>query len=352
MGRLTIWRFIREQYQTFKPVEKVDLTGKTVVVTGGNGGLGFEAAKHFATMNPSRLIITCRSEEKGKAALSKISQDTGYTKAEAWALDLARFASVREFADRFEREGGGRLDILVENAGMIGTSSYEKTEDGYSTILQTNDIGPSLHTLLLLPYLVKTAEEHNTKPRIVLVSSDVHYWSLSDQSKQFAHQPNIIDAMSSVEYYNKVPVNHHYFDSKLLNIFFVRALQARLAKYPSIIVDAVNPGYCYSGFRSNLTGIRAFLDRIMESLLAMTTEEGGRQIVWAAVGGKGSEGSEGSEEKLKAGYVSFGRVVEPSDFSISEEGRELEETYWNQQLDVLKGVDPRVKQIVDQYLIL
>ncbi|KAJ3749207.1 hypothetical protein DFH05DRAFT_1554884 [Lentinula detonsa] len=343
MGQLTLWRFIHEQRQTFKPVEKVDLTGKTVIVTGGNGGLGFEAAKHFATMNPARLIITSRSEEKGNAALSKISQDTGYTKAEAWPLDLSRFASVREFADRFEREGG-RLDILVENAGMIGTPSYEKTEDGYAVIFQTNAIAPSLHTLLLLPYMIKTAEEYKTKPRIVLVSSDVHYRAMNSKSREFVSQPNMIDALSSVDYYNNVRLQNHYFDSKLLNVFFMRALQARLATHPSIIVDAVNPGYCYSGFRSSLTGIRAFLDYLMESLLAMTTEEGGRQLVWAAVGGAGSE------EKIKGGYVSFGEVVEPSDFSLSKEGPDLEEKYWNQQLEILKGADPRIKEIVDRYL--
>ncbi|KAJ3891270.1 hypothetical protein GG344DRAFT_88388 [Lentinula edodes] len=343
MGRLTLWRFICEQYQTFKPVEKVDLTGKTVIVTGGNGGLGFEAAKHFATMNPGRLIIACRSEEKGKAAISKISQDTGYTKAEVWILDLARFASVREFADRFEREGG-RLDILVENAGIVALPVYEKTEDGYVSILQTNDISPSLHTLLLLPYMIKTAEEYNTKPRIVQVSSDVHYWAMDKTSKKFVNQPNMMDALSSLDYHKQVSLDAHYFDSKLLNVFFVRALQARLGKYPSIIVDAVNPGYCYSGFRTNFSGVRAFVDHLMENLLAMTTEEGGRQLVWAAVGGSGAE------EKLKGGYVSFGEVVEPSDFSISKEGQALEEKYWNQQLDILKGVDPRVKQIVDQYL--
>ncbi|KAJ4468314.1 hypothetical protein J3R30DRAFT_3386098 [Lentinula aciculospora] len=334
MGRLSLWRFACEQYQTIKPVEKVDLTGKTVVVTGGNGGLGFEAAKHFATMNPARLIIACRSEAKGMAALSKLSQDTGYTKVEVWPLDLSRFASVHEFADRFERDGG-RLDILVENAGIVAMPSYERTEDGYASIFQTNDIAPSMHTLLLLPFMIKTAEEHKTKPRIVIVSSDVHYWAMSSKTKKFVDQPNMIDALSSVDYHNKVSV---------LNVFFARALQARLSKYPSIIVDAVNPGYCYSGFRTNFTGFRAFLDHLMEKLFAITTEEGGRQLVWAAVGGSGVE------ETLKGGYVSFGEVVEPSDFSISKEGQALEEKYWNQQLDILKAVDPRIKQIVDQYL--
>ncbi|KAJ4468315.1 hypothetical protein J3R30DRAFT_3674468 [Lentinula aciculospora] len=343
MGRLTLWRFIRNQYQTIKPVEKVDLTGKTVVVTGGNGGLGFEAAKHFATMNPARLIIACRSEAKGMAALSRLSQDIGYMKAEVWPLDLSRFASVRGFADRFRREGR-RLDVLIENAGILAKHSYERTEDGYSSIFQTNDIGPSLHTLLLLPYMIRTAEEHKTKPRIVFVSSDVHYFALGGKSRQFVDQPNMIKALSSVEYHNQVPLEGHYVDSKLLNVFFVRALQARLSKYPSIVVDAVNPGYCYSGLTSNFTGARAFFERLMETLFAITTEEGGRQLVWAAVGGSGSE------ETLKGGYVSFGEVVEPSDFSISKEGQALEEKYWNQQLDILKGVDPRIEQISDEHL--
>jgi len=346
MARLTLWRFIREQCQKMKPVVKVDLTGKTVIVTGANVGLGFEAAKHFATMNPARLILACRNPEKGKAALSKLSQETGYSKAEIWTLDLGSFASVREFADRFEREGGGRLDILVENAGIASQATYEKTVDGYATIFQTNDISPSLHTLLLLPYMIKTAEEHNTKPRIVVVSSDVHYWAMDSKALKFANQPNMIDAMSSIDYFKQVPWDNHYFDSKLLNLFFVRALQDRLANNPSIIVNAINPGYCYSEFRK-FTGIRALLDGLMEKLLALSTEEGSRQLVYGAVGGSGSAVE---EEKLKGGYVSFAEVVEPSDFSISKEGLELEQKYWNELVNICKGADPRVKQIVEQYL--
>ncbi|KIK60990.1 hypothetical protein GYMLUDRAFT_113162, partial [Collybiopsis luxurians FD-317 M1] len=61
-----------------------------------------------------------------------LSQETGYTRAQVWILDLANFVSVREFADRFEREGGGRLDILVENAGISSQTTYQQTGDGYS----------------------------------------------------------------------------------------------------------------------------------------------------------------------------------------------------------------------------
>jgi retinol dehydrogenase 12 len=69
MGRLGFLQHIQNQWWKVAPVEHVDLTGKTVVVIGANVGLGFEAAKHFASMNPKRLVLGCRSQEKGQAAL-------------------------------------------------------------------------------------------------------------------------------------------------------------------------------------------------------------------------------------------------------------------------------------------
>lgn len=65
-----IVNFIYDQWSTVPPVEGTDLSGKTVAVVGANTGLGFEAAKHFARMNPGRLIIACRNESKGRIAVS------------------------------------------------------------------------------------------------------------------------------------------------------------------------------------------------------------------------------------------------------------------------------------------
>jgi FlaA1/EpsC-like NDP-sugar epimerase len=67
--RRGVWDFVRDQFTTQQPVVKADLTGKTVIVLGANTGLGFEAAKHFATMNPGRLIMACRSQNRGQAAM-------------------------------------------------------------------------------------------------------------------------------------------------------------------------------------------------------------------------------------------------------------------------------------------
>jgi retinol dehydrogenase-12 len=69
MGRVGCLQNIQNQRWKVAPVEHVDLTGKTVVIVGANVGLGFEAAKHFASMNPKRLVLGCRSQEKGQAAL-------------------------------------------------------------------------------------------------------------------------------------------------------------------------------------------------------------------------------------------------------------------------------------------
>ena len=71
--KFSIFRFLREQLATVPPVEHEDLSGKTVAIIGANVGLGFEAAKHFARMNPNRIILGCRSKERGEAAATSES---------------------------------------------------------------------------------------------------------------------------------------------------------------------------------------------------------------------------------------------------------------------------------------
>jgi len=69
MGQLTYLKFIQDQRWVVAPAERADLTGKTIVVIGANVGVGFEAAKHFASMNPKRLVLGCRNRQKGETAL-------------------------------------------------------------------------------------------------------------------------------------------------------------------------------------------------------------------------------------------------------------------------------------------
>jgi hypothetical protein len=67
--KLTFTTIIRDQWTKTPPVEKADLSGRTVIVVGANTGIGLDAVKHFAKMSPGRIIMACRSEVKGKAAI-------------------------------------------------------------------------------------------------------------------------------------------------------------------------------------------------------------------------------------------------------------------------------------------
>ncbi|THV05578.1 short-chain dehydrogenase [Dendrothele bispora CBS 962.96] len=340
MAPRSFFQFVREQYSGMPPVVKTDLAGKTVVVVGANVGIGFEAARHFASMNPGRLIIACRNQERGEAALSELKSSTGFSRIELWLVDFTDFASVKGFADKFDREGG-RLDILVENAGII-PGGYDTTKDGWLTILQTNCIAPSLLALRLLPHMWKTAEKYSTTPRLVLVASDVHYWSSLHKNPVVAKSPDILKLMSSFEYYSSTSHTDQYQDSKLLNVLFARDLQSRLLQ-SNVTVNSVTPAFCVSQLRRSVSGIMACASSVMERLLAYTAEEGSRQLVYGAIGG--------TEEEMRGGFVNFSKVVEPSDFVISKEGDAMEEKIWNELMDLLPLVGSS-KESLKQYLRL
>ncbi|ESK92349.1 retinol dehydrogenase 12 [Moniliophthora roreri MCA 2997] len=341
MAPLTFSQFIKGQFSKPASVVKTDLSGKTVVLIGANTGLGFEACKHFASMNPERLIMGCRNKAKGEAAVAKIKAETGYSKAELWTIDLSNFASVKAFVDKFEKEGG-RLDILIENAGVMGSDEYEVTEDGWASIFQVNDIAPSLHALLLLPYMLRTAAEHNTTPRLVMVASEVHYWSNLVRDDKVVKSKSMLKEMSSKEFHQRTSSTQRYFDSKLLNVYFARALQKRLPN--TITVNSLNPGFCISEFDRNQEGAMALLGRLMKKVLAFTTEEGSRQLVYAAIA------QTENEEQMRGAFVSGSKVVEPSDDVVSEFGAEMQERFWSEILDVCKNVDPRIQQVVEKCL--
>ncbi|SJL03428.1 related to enoyl-CoA hydratase/isomerase [Armillaria ostoyae] len=341
MAKKSFFAFLQDQRKGMPPVVKVDLSGKTVIVVGANTGLGFQATKHFATMNPGRLILACRSEERGQAALERLKKETDYQKAELWLVDLSRFSSVTAFANKFEADGG-RLDILVLNAGVIPDWEYRTTADGWESSLQINDIASPLLALRLLPRMLHTAEEHNTTPRICIVASDVHYWANLPKA---VTDGDILATLSSKEYCTPSNMqSDRYNVTKLLNVFFTRSLQSRLPE--SIIVNAINPGFCESELRRSITGswYMAFAEWTMVKLLGYSTEEGSRQLVWAAVGG-------GEDEKhLRGGYVSFSDIVEVSDYAISETGLEAQEKIWAELVDILSKVDEKIPKVIESCL--
>ncbi|KAJ7731222.1 hypothetical protein B0H16DRAFT_1329416 [Mycena metata] len=330
--------FVVEQWKRQAPVLKVDLTGKTVIVLGANTGIGFEATKHFASMDPGRLILACRSESRGKAALERLKAETSYTKAELWLIDLADFESVTKFADKFEQDGG-RLDILVANAGMA-IDKYEVTKDGWESSLQVNDLSTSLVALRLLPAMIKTAHEHSTVPRLVVVSSETHHWV--EIEKGVYENPQILKTLGSSQYCTKKAMRSRYMLTKLLNIFFVRALNNRIPASTPLIVDTVNPGLCHSELQRRAKGIVGFIISAMKAALAFSPEVGGRRLIWAAVA------KQDDPDALRGEYITAAKVDFVSDFV--RRNRKLQDNLWSELLEVLIKVDPKVTPVVDTYL--
>jgi retinol dehydrogenase-12 len=220
---------VRSQYLTTLPVPTASCEGQTILVTGSNIGLGFEAVKHFTRLNASKVIIACRSLEKGEAAKKIIEEETNRKGIlEVWPLDLASYTSIKEFAARTNQLE--RIDVLLENAG-ISTQQFILAEENESTIT-FNVVSTFLLALLMLPKLKETASKFSQKPRLVIVSSGIH--SLSNLPERNDPSGRIFDTLNDKE---KAQMSARYSLSKLLEVFAVRELVERYAKadYPVIV---------------------------------------------------------------------------------------------------------------------
>ncbi|KAI0260746.1 hypothetical protein BC834DRAFT_973199 [Gloeopeniophorella convolvens] len=340
MGELTFFQFAREQLHTVPPVENVDLSGKTVVIVGANVGLGFEATKHFASMNPKRLVLGCRSEEKGRAALQAI-QATGYKNAELALIDLSRFETVSAFADAFIRDGS-QIDIFVYNAG-VALLEHRATGDGWEETIQVNHLSAVLLTIRLLPCVLKAVSSGSSRnPRVVIVSSDVHYWAKFSQDELASDK--ILRKISDKEHCTATVMADRYNLSKLLSVFFVRELTKRLPANSPVVVIGINPGYCKSNLRRHLSVVSRVVDMLVELVLARTSEEGSRQLVWAAVG------DSAREYELRGGYASSMKLKEVSDYVLSDDGASAQVRVWEESVEILSHVDPQFGMIVKEIL--
>jgi NAD(P)-dependent dehydrogenase (short-subunit alcohol dehydrogenase family) len=143
-----------------------DLTGKVMIVTGANSGIGYYSALEFARKG-AQTILASRNEEKAEAALAQIKKEVPEAKVEIILLDLADLNSVRQFAEAFLAKYD-RLDVLLNNAGIMMVP-YGQTADGFERQMGTNHLGHFALTGLLIDVIKKT-----DCARIINVSSNAH----------------------------------------------------------------------------------------------------------------------------------------------------------------------------------
>jgi len=184
-----LYNSIRTQIFAAPPPPTQSFSGQTVIVTGANTGLGAAAVEHFVRLDAARVILTTRDLQKGEDAQTRIEKATGKTGViEVWQLDLSSAKSIKEFAQRAERELE-RLNVLLENAGVgtekfvrVGDEVTEGTGIGTETVLAVNVVGTFHLAVLLLPLLQRSSTSTTHPSRLCVVSSDLHF--LADEFPQ------------------------------------------------------------------------------------------------------------------------------------------------------------------------
>ena len=238
------------------------MDGKTVVITGGNSGIGKAAAVALARAG-ARVVITARNEQRGTAARSDIATASGSDRVELSVFDLADLGSVRTGAqDLLDR--CPRIDVLLNNAGLI-LSERTLSADGYESTFAINHLGPFLLTELLLDRVTSSAPS-----RIVNVASTAH---------NFARRGMVFDDLMAERSYKPMEV---YGRSKLANILFTTELAKRLAG-TGVTVNCLHPGSVATGYArdGDTTGFMAWGVKVYAHLpISLTPEKGARTSVF------------------------------------------------------------------------
>ncbi|MEV0317672.1 oxidoreductase [Streptomyces sp. NPDC050658] len=240
-----------------------DQSGRTAVITGANSGIGYITARELARRG-ARVVLACRSEERGTAAVARLRSEVPGAEAEFRRLDLGDLASVREFAASY----GDGLDLLVNNAGVMALP-YRQTADGFEMQFGVNHLGHFALTGLLLPALLRTPGA-----RIVSLSSAAHVLGNLD----FA------DLNSERGYRRWVA----YGRSKTANLLFVHELARRLAASGSeVVAAAAHPGYASTNLQSagpRMEGRKGIerLMRVGNGLVAQSAAAGALPTLYAA----------------------------------------------------------------------
>lgn len=318
--------FFHSQFFVTPPYPTEDCTGKTVVVTGGNVGLGKEAARHYVRLNSDKVIIACRTVAKGEAAKKDIETTTGRTGVvQVWELDLSSYDNVKKFAERARTLD--RIDILLENAG-VSTNVYTNVAGNESTIT-TNVVSTFLLAFLMMPKLKETGRKFGVKPNLVIVSSEVHFFTDFPERKAL----NIFTELNDEK---TARMGDRYHVSKLLEVFVCR----EIAKYHSadqlgLTINFVNPGFCHSELtRERGNGV---VLSTVKNILCRTTEVGARTLVHAGLQGPETHGK----------YMSDCQVTKCAPLVEGAEGPEVQRRVWEELAGKLEAIQPGITKVLD-----
>ena len=277
--------------------------GKTVLVTGANSGVGFQAARELAR-HGAQILLGVRDTTKGEAARNRILAESPQAQVSIVPLDMASLASIRGFAGEFV-SSGSRLDVLVNNAGIMALPKREQTADGFERQFGTNHLGHFALTGLLIPALLRAPA-----PRVVTVASLAHRngrmeWDNLQGEKSY----------SPWGAYNM---------SKLSNLLFARELDRRAREARSKLMSVpVHPGVSMTNIAAPGTDFKSRFVRMFGSLMFQNDEMGALPTLYAATSPEAQGGQYiGPDGRGEMG--GYPKVVQPRPHALDEQaGRKL-----------------------------
>lgn len=259
------------------------LDGQTALITGSTGGLGFEIACGLAERGAS-IILSGRNLEKGRAALNRLYERVPSVQGRFEVLDLASLASIAAFATAL-REQGRPIQLLANNAGIMGPASRLTTKDGFELQFGTNHLGHFALTGRLLPLLAAGNATIMTVASLAALKGEIPFGDLNARHR-----------------YNPMA---RYRQSKLSNLLFALELDRRAKKAPwPIHSRAAHPGWAASNIVSNNGSLdrngtpigrwgrkiaRSFAGPVFH-MMGQTVEEGAWPLLYALASPEAQDG--------------------------------------------------------------
>ncbi|KAG2352361.1 hypothetical protein BDR07DRAFT_1437566 [Suillus spraguei] len=291
-----IWSaFVRETFPPstqFYASDIPDMSGKVVLVTGANSGIGKETARVLLTKN-AKVYVACRDKTKGEDAIRDLKESTG-KEAYFLQLNLANLRSIKASGEAFLRREPV-LDVLFNNAGVMTPPVELLTDDGYDLQFGTNVLGHFYFTKIVMPALLAgAARSPDGTARIVNTSSNGHWFGSLDYNT-FKDSP-ARKQKSAMALYGQ---------SKMGNVLFAAEVARRYGNQ-GIVSTALNPGAIKTELaRHNSSFFRMIANMVfhdvsfgaLTQLYAGTTAEGanlnGKYLVpWARIGNTHPEGQD------------------------------------------------------------
>ncbi len=274
-------------------------TGRRVLITGANSGIGFHTALKLARKG-ANVVLACRDRDRGERALKRIQAEAPGAQLQLVILNLASLASIQQVAAE-ELDRGLPLDLLINNAGVMAPPKRLETQDGFELQFGTNVIGHFALTGLLLPGLERAAAKATSqaeRPRVVTVASIAH-------KRGRIHFADL----QSKQTYSPMAA---YQQSKLADLMFSLEMERRLvAKASGVISIAAHPGVAETSLFKigSGKGIAGVAERLLQTTLGAlfnSDAEGALPTLYAATApdavGGGYYGPQGFQE-MRGGDV-------------------------------------------------